>query len=302
MLQVARLAPQQLGESRSLVAAFLKSRLTADGGFADRAGAADLYYTVFGLEGLIALQEPVPAEAVRGYLRRFGDGGGLDFAHLACLARCWAGVSRDLAGVPGAGVLSQIEAYRTADGGYAPTAGAAHGNAYSSFLALGAYQDLRARPPEAERLTDSLRPLRARDGGYANRPGDPHGITTVTAAVALVLRTLDAPLDPSLGMWLLDRCQASGGFVATPRTPIPDLLSTATALHALAALHVPIAGLLEPCLDFVDSLWTNRGGFYGSWVDETLDCEYTYYGLLALGHLTVAAPPVTEMPGVARRT
>jgi hypothetical protein len=43
-------------------------------------------------------------------------------------------------------------------------------------------------------------------------------------------------------------------------------------------------------LDFVDSLWTNRGGFFGSWLDDTLDCEYTYYGLLALGHLTIAGP------------
>ena len=64
-------------------------------------------------------------------------------------------------------------------------------------------------------------------------------------------------------------------------------LSTATALHALSALHLPIAGLRDPCLDFVDSLWTNRGGFFGTWADDALDCEYTYYGLLALGHLSL---------------
>jgi len=43
----------------------------------------------------------------------------------------------------------------------------------------------------------------------------------------------------------------------------------------------------EPCLDFIDSLWVNRGGFYGTWDDDALDTEYTYYGLLALGHLAV---------------
>jgi hypothetical protein len=197
MLQVARLAPQQLGESRTLVADYLQSQLTPDGGFADRAGRGDLYYTVFGLEGLLALQAPVPAESVSGYLEQFGDGAGLDFAHLACLARCWGGVSRDLDGVPAAGILARLEAHRSADGGYAPTAGAAHGNAYSSFLALGAYQDLRTALPGSDRLIDSLPSLHARDGGYANRPGDPHGITTVTAAAVLVLRTLEAPLDPS---------------------------------------------------------------------------------------------------------
>jgi len=290
MLQVARLAPQQLGESRDLVAAFLHGRLTPDGGFPDRGGESDLYYTVFGLEGLVALQEPVPTEPVASYLKRFGAGETLDFVHLASLARCWATVSRDLSGVPARAILTRLEEHRTSDGGYAQTPNADRGNVYAGFLALGAYQDLRVPLPEPERLLDSIHDLRAREGGYANRPGDAHGITTVTAAAVLLLKTLDGPIDSHLGMWLLDRCHESGGFVATLATPVPDLLSTATALHALAALHVPLTGIYEPCLDFVDSLWTNRGGFFGSWIDDTLDCEYTYYGLLALGHLTVAAP------------
>ena len=74
MLQVARLAPKQLGESRDLVAAFLRERLNPDGGFQDRAGASDLYYTVFGLDALIALQEDVPAAQTAAYLDGFGDG------------------------------------------------------------------------------------------------------------------------------------------------------------------------------------------------------------------------------------
>ena len=75
---------------------------------------------------------------------------------------------------------------------------------------------------------------------------------------------------------------------ALPATPVPDLLSTATALHALSALHVPIAGLREPCLDFVDSLWTNRGGFFGTLGrrhPSTANTRTTR--LLALGHLSL---------------
>ena len=67
---------------------------------------------------------------------------------------------------------------------------------------------------------------------------------------------------------------------------MPDLLSTATALHALAAVGAPLDDLREPCLDFLDSLWDHRGGFHGSWADDALDCEYVFYGLLALGHLS----------------
>jgi prenyltransferase beta subunit len=287
MLQVARLAPQQLGESRDLVAAFLHDRLNPDGGFQDRSGSSDLYYTVFGLEGLQALQEPLPTNSAVSFLSRFNDGQGLDLVHIACLARCWANVSRGLTGVPASGILAHVEEHRSQDGGYAPVRGAVRGHVYSSFLALGAYEDLRVPLPGAGRLLSALRKMCARDGGYANQPGDEHGITTVTAAAVMLLKTLDAPVDPHLKLWLLDRCHPSGGFLATPAAPVPDLLSTATGLHALAALHAPLGGLYEACLDFVDSLWTNRGGFYGSWVDDALDCEYTYYGLLALGHLSL---------------
>ena len=72
-----------------------------------------------------------------------------------------------------------------------------------------------------------------------------------------------------------------------PTAPIPDLLSTATTLHALARLGKPLDDIKEPCLDFVDTLWTNHGSFYGHWADDQLDSEYTYYGLLALGHLSL---------------
>lgn len=291
MLQVARLAPKQLGESCDLVAAFLESCLNPDGGFRNRSGDSDLYYTVFGLEGLIALQQPVPADRVIAYLRRFDAARLLDLVHVACLARCWAAVSRDLSVMPAADILDRVESHRARDGGYALAPGAERANAYASFLALGAYEDLQSAPPQTERLLGALAALRARDGGYSNLPGEAHGITTVTAAAVSALKSLGGEPEPHLGVWLLDRCHASGGFTATPSTPIPDLLSTATGLHALAALHMPVTGIYEPCLDFVDSLWTNRGGFYGSWIDDALDCEYTYYGLLALGHLTVAAPP-----------
>lgn len=288
MLQVARLAPKQLGESKTLVTAFLRERLNPDGGFQDRAGASDLYYTVFGLDALIALQEELPADRTAAYLDRFRDSGGLDFVHRACLARAWAALRR-LPSDPDivTRLLAGIEACRTSDGGYATQPGAAHGTAYAAFLALGAYEDLGRPIPAPDGLVRSLGRLRASDGSYANHPGLPSGLTTVTAAAVLVMHRLEAPVDRDAGIWLLDRCHARGGFFASPTTPVPDLLSTATALHALSVLHVPIAGLCEPCLDFVDSLWTNRGGFFGTWADDAVDCEYTYYALLALGHLSL---------------
>jgi hypothetical protein len=287
MLQIARLAQKQLGESRDLVAAFLRERLNPDGGFQDRAGASDLYYTVFGLDALVALQEELPIQQTGAYLARFGDGDGLDLVHLACLARGWATLRRPRDGTWVHRFLDRIDHHRSDDGGYATTAGAEDGSAYAAFLAMGAYQDVGRELPDRESLLASLGRLRAADGSYGNQPGLSSGLTTTTAAAVLVLRHLDTAPDRDAGMWLLDRCHGRGGFFASKTVPMPDLLSTATALHALAALHVPIGGLVDPCLDFVDSLWTNRGGFFGTWADEAVDCEYTYYALLALGHLSV---------------
>jgi prenyltransferase beta subunit len=286
MLQVARLSPKLLGESRELVESFVRSQLNPDGAFANRAGESDLYYTVFGIESLVALQVEPPVEDVVRYLRTMSDGDGLDFVHLACLARAWAGVNRKADAVLSDSMAARIEAHRTADGGYNQSPGASRGTAYAAFLAWGAYQDLDLALPDPNSLMASLHGLRASDGGFANVPGARAGITTATAAATTLMRHMRCDPDPSLSEWLLSRCLPAGGFFAVAGAPIPDLLSTATALHALAGLHVPLNGLREPCLDFIDSLWTNRGGFYGHWSDDAIDTEYTYYALLSLGHLT----------------
>lgn len=290
MLQVARVAPKLLGESAALVEAFLRRRQNPDGGFQDRAGRSDLYYTVFALDGLLALQAALPLDSTAAYLTGFGDGDGLDFVHRCCLARAWATVSHHGGRAPlpeqlRKNLLAGIEQFRAADGGYAVTPGAAHGTAYGCFLGLAAHQDLRAEPPESLRLVQCLKFLETADGAWANERGVPLGSTNATAAAITALRQFSAPLASTVTDWLFARVHAEGGFRAAPAAPLPDLLSTATALHALAGMQADLAPLREPCLDFVDSLWTNEGGFYGHWADEHLDTEYTYYGLLALGHL-----------------
>lgn len=286
MLQVARLSPRSLGDARELVESFIRSQQNPDGAFRNRAGDSDLYYTVFGIESLIALQAGPPTTPVEAYLRTLDDGESLDFVHLACLARAWAGITKDYSAVPAERILAGIERYRTPDGGYNQALGSENGTAYAAFLALGAHQDFGVEIPGAGRLLTSLESLRARDGGYGNMPDGPAGVTAATAAVVAAQRQFHKTPDPSLAQWLLAQKAPTGGFFALPGAPIPDLLSTATALHALSGLHVPMNGLREPCLDFIDTLWTNRGGFYGHWSDDGIDTEYTYYGLLAIGHLT----------------
>jgi hypothetical protein len=266
MLQVARLAPDLLGEAAGLVEAFLRRQVTVDGAFGDREGRSDLYYTVFGMEGLLALRQEPEWDQLSVWLRGFGGGEGLDFVHLCCLARCWNAVpvaAGKLSPEDRTGILDRLDGWRSGDGGFNQRKG-------------------------AERCTaDCLAALRTPDGGYANEAGIPVGTTPAVAAAVALHRHLRRTPDAAAGQWLLAQIHPEGGFKAMPGAPLPDLLSTAVALHALDGMQVSFAAHKDALLDFVDTLWSADGGFHGHWADDALDVEYTYYGLLALGHLAL---------------
>ena len=289
LLQVARLAPRLLGDSTDLVREFFRSRLSPTGAGLDRDGRPDLYYTIFALAGLQALDAEVPKEKVVAFLLSHGDGAKLDFVHVSSLARCWAAVGREhLPPGRAPALLARLETFRKPDGGYEGDAKLAHGTAYGAFVALGAYEDLGHTPPNILKLVQSLKRLETPDGAWSNVPNARFGATNATAGAVTLIRHLGFPVNDRVGDWLLAQVHPQGGFLAVPGAPLPDLLSTATGLHALAAIErrVPSA-VHERCLDFVDSLWTAEGGFHGHWADEFVDAEYTYYGLLALGHLAL---------------
>jgi len=293
MLQIARVAPKVLGDSADLVRAFFARQFSAEGGAMDRAGRPDLYYTIFALAGLQAMQAESEIETqksrIENWLAGFGSGAGLDFVHLSALARCRAalGLKDTTPGVTEA-LLQRIDAHRSRDGGYDADPGAEHGNAYGCFVALGGYQDLGHDLPEPLRMVQCLKFLETPDGGWANARGLKVGSTNATAAAVTLLHQLGLPINQSVGDWLLAQAHPDGGFLAMPQAPMPDLLSTATALHALACLEREVpARLRERSLDFIDTLWNAEGGFHGHWADDDLDAEYTFYGLLALGHLSV---------------
>src|SRR5260370_34248622 len=139
MLQIARLSPKLLGDSSKRVERFLPSQRNDDGGFKDRSGNSDLYYTVFGLEALIALSAEVPAAAVAAYLRGFGPGESLDLLHLCCLVRAWANVCRSGPPLDADALAARIEAHRTPDGGDNTLPRAEARQTYGCLVAVGAY-------------------------------------------------------------------------------------------------------------------------------------------------------------------
>jgi hypothetical protein len=241
---------------------------------------------MFAVEGLLAMNAPPDRHAVSEFLKPYGSGEQLDLIHLACLIRCWA----DLSGGPidaslRDGLLKRLQAYRSLDGGFTDAVNSETATAYGCFLGLGAYQDLGLPLPDAVCMVESLGRMRRDDGSYANDVSSPQGMTPATAAAMVTLHQLGCgDFDPQVG-WMIKRARAIGGFTPAERAPMQDLLSTATALFALGMVQADYSAVKRSCLEFVDSLWDPQGGFCGTWMDETVDCEYTFYGLLALGNL-----------------
>jgi len=288
MLQVATLAPRILGESTELVCGFINNQLTPSGAFKNRAGEEDLYYTLFGLECKRALQLSIDYEKTESYLLNFGNGEALDLVHLCCLARAWSNINSSTFNHElRSQIALNIDAFKSLDDGYHLDKNQKHGTAYAAFMVLDAMQSLKLDISKQSSLISSIQKAHCNEGGYSLQSGMLIATTPTTAAAIVTLKYFNQDISNDSTEWLKSMIHPQGGFRAAERVIVPDLLSTATALHSLSALNQNIENYREPCLDFIDSLWTNKGGFYGSWEDEYLDVEYLFYALLALGHLSV---------------
>jgi len=273
-------------EARREIRSFIRSQMTLDGGFKNRSGASDLYYSVFGGACMQALRSVfIPRIAVR-YLKQFGSGDDLDFVHRVCLARALSAVQK--ASTPGhiATVMNRIEDYRSHDGGYNHRqCNASNGTPYAAFLAMLAYEDAQIEPPGFSCMLQSIENCRTVDGAYSNEPGMQEGSATATAAAAILRVRFGQAVESGISQWIISLQSDHGGFLASPTSPSPDLLSTAVCLFALRTLQVSLSPLQNSTGSFVQTLWMNNGGFCGHIFDDVADCEYTFYALLALGCL-----------------
>ena len=283
MIQAAVNAGGILGESSPLVADFLRTQINTDGGFTDRFGRSDIYYSVFGLSGLSALRDDGDLCNCYEFVHRLHPEELSDLVHLSAYIRCCTilEINRDETSSPYAELINN---FRAEDGGFSDRPRLARGNIYSCFLALGAYQDLAISMPGEQGMLNCLRSLQLANGGFKNQGNASTATVPATAAALSIFHYLKRSADNRHLHWLRQQYRA-GGFPAAEGVPLPDLLSTATAIHALALHSIDLADIKESTLDYVDTLWSSQGGFYAGRFDETLDCEYTFYGLLTIGNL-----------------
>jgi hypothetical protein len=315
MLEAAARGARALGKAQA-VEAFVLAHQCEDGGFRGRGQQSDLYYTVFALQTLQALGRPIPPDATEYILRQSATGNlqSLDLVHTCCLVGCWACYGIDALQDAAIQVLrEQVLSFRSGDSGFAIHAGKPSGSAYGCFLALSALLDLRepAVAPGgdlAAGLAKCVTALQRDDGGFANEPALPISMTPATAASLIVLaQTVDFSAGEggavaaaarqrivAASKWLhaRQRHQEEYGFAAVEGVR-SDLLSTATALHALSGAARVLGdrnGILErirriDVREYVLHMGEPGDGFRASADDTVCDCEYTFYGLLALGHL-----------------
>lgn len=282
--RTARRTQDVLGATAERTVAFILSRLNKDGGFRGRGGASDLYYSFFAAAALDALGVQPPRTDLAAFLARQGSPASLDFIHAACLARLRALLEGPaLPSADRAALAARIEDFRAAGGGYKHSNACTGGSVYGCLMASLVHEDLGVAVPDPDGILACINQLRTADGAYANEQSLPLGTTTATAGALVLLDALDRPPDEPALRWLASQWSDAGGFIATPGAPVPDLLSTGTALYALTRLHRPLPVSAHKCGDAIRAFLDPSGGFRGVVFDTMPDCEYTYYGLLAVG-------------------
>jgi geranylgeranyl transferase type-2 subunit beta len=276
---------------------YLLAAQRADGGFAGREGASDLYYTGFGLRGLALLGHLYgePAERAAGFLRsRLGGQESIvDFFSLvygAALLETSAGIDIFAQAGPAwrDNVARLLETFRRADGGYAKGPDGTASSTYHTFLVLLCLELAGRQPPEPERIVTFLGTQAADEGGFREIRASKRAGTNPTAAAVAALRMLGRLGDEQAAAtidFLAEMQTDEGGLRANTRIPIADLLSTFTGVLTLQDLGA-VGEIDVAAVDrFVRSLEREEGGFHGAEWDPAHDVEYSFYGLGCLGLL-----------------
>jgi geranylgeranyl transferase type-2 subunit beta len=301
-------------ESRTLHAAYLRAAQNGDGGFPGRAGGSDLYYTGFGLRGLVILDalSPGVCERAAGFLcesltRRASVVDFFSLLYAAALIQTAGGP--DVFAETPAGwddrVSEELETFRTPDGGYGKAVGARSGSTYHTFLVGLCYQLLGQALPRAAEVVSFISTRQRDDGGFVEIAPMRRSGTNPTAAAVGVLQmvedgeengsALNAEVREGVVQFLAAMPSAEGGFRANGRAPLADLLSTFTGLWTLRQLRALDRVDTAAARGYVKLLELPGGGFRGGLWDDATDVEYTFYGLGCLGVLTADGAP--EPPG-----
>lgn len=266
-------------EGQQEVLQFLNSQQNADGGFMDRGGRSDLYYSLFGMMLLKAigteeqfpeLVEGQPATEIREKLSQFIQSQSSTkvpgFIEQCCLAL----LQKEMK-------ISRISRIKTLV------------KLSRSFWKERYSINLSYRSFVMFLTLDAVLPFRGLLQRFSGKmlsrvEVNEHSPCSEIAAKVFLLKMLDKDGAKEQQL-LISFASKSGGFRAFQHLEHSDMLSTAVALFALQFAGSDLRLLKPASLDFIQQNYFN-GAFLSGDGDQTTDLEYTFYGLLALGTLT----------------
>lgn len=243
--------------------AYIKQQQTIQGGFADRGGKCDLYYSLFGyyIAEALDMQEVMPS--LKEYVKKVVQTHNLKGVHLHTAAILYAKLF-DAETFPKALQLKVHQDLLHPENKQA---------AYAGFMSMLTFYYLKDYY--------GLYKVQKRLKSIGTRNEVP---CSVTAALLVLQACFDKPIQ-SLEKQLHSFYLENGSFKAIAKAPAGDLLSTGVALYAFRFANSDMRIIAPNCLAYVDSLFAD-GGFCATVYDVQPDVEYTFYGLLALGSLS----------------
>jgi hypothetical protein len=233
---------------------YIKGQQTAAGGFADRGGKSNLYYSLFGCYIAEALRIDEIKSALKGYLIKAINTEELSGIDLKCALILYIKLFGN----------KNIPSHLLKNDKIAAQ--------YSDFIYLLAnyYSE------------DYISLFLIRQKMKSIRPNTGMPCSVLAAGLILQYGSKKHCEDP--WQWM-NSYYRNGSFSAFRNITHGDLLSTGVALYALRFAGSNLSLIKPDCLSYIDSLYSD-GGFCATAIDPGADVEYTFYGLLALGSLS----------------
>ena len=286
MISLLRNALDLLDEQgQNEVFQFLKSQQNEDGGFMDRGGRSDLYYSLFGELMIKAMESEVGSQKsevrsdttrnpkpetdlilkLKQFIARQSNSEVSGFIEKCCLVL----LQKELK----TGRNSQIKALFSLG---------------KSFWKERYSINLSYRSFVLFLTLDAVLPFRSilKIGAKKTLAGttvDQHSPCSEVAAKVFLQKMMNQDGSENQELLKSFACE-TGGFKAFAHLQNADMLSTAVALFALNYSGCDLRLLKPACLEFIQQNFVD-GAFFSGDGDQTADVEYTFYGLLALGTL-----------------
>lgn len=289
-------------DSFAQVKQFVESQRLDDGSFMDKCGKTDIYYTAFGWMLSYVLGIRIETRNVFSYLGK-QDALSMDLIHYAAFMRCKMILALFEGGMVNLLLNASTKTPVRDLESFVRIPHADPLSPYTQFIWLSLLEDTRNPIQDKKTVLASLDSYQVKGGGFSNIKEDigasanamdefhnSHnwrerpciGATTnATTAALTVAGQLGGYKDNANVRYLWDAQTDSGGYGASQDSPLPDLLSTATALFVLKNYNKKPKFAVS---DFIEAHWLENGGFAATLLEDCSDVEYTFYGLLALGN------------------